>query len=67
MPSGWRWLSYLIPVASIVLAVLVYLYAYPFDDYFFGLVGGILVPIWAIWLAIRAGDLWREAAYEETG
>ena len=67
MPSGWRWLSYLIPVASIVLAVLVYLYAYPFDDLFFGLVGGILVPIWAIWLAVRARDVWGESAELETG
>ena len=67
MPSAWRWLSYAIPVASIVLAVLVYMYAFPFDDYFFGLTGGILVPIWAIWLALRARDVWGEEAYEETG
>ena len=67
MPSAWRWLSYLIPVASIVLAVLAILEAFPFDQYVLGLTAGILVPIWAIWLAMRAGDLWGEAAYEETG
>jgi hypothetical protein len=59
MPSGWRWLSYLIPVAAIVLAVLVWMYAFPFDDIAFGVTGGVLVPIWAIWLATRASELWK--------
>lgn len=64
MPSAWRWLSYLIPVASLVLAALVVLEAFPFDEYVLGLIAGILVPIWAVWLAIRAPDLWGESIAE---
>jgi hypothetical protein len=64
MPSAWRWLSYLIPVASLVLAALVVLEAYPFDEYVLGLTAGILVPIWAVWLAMRAPDLWGESIAE---
>ncbi len=64
MPSAWRWLSYLIPVASIVLAPLVYLYAFPFDDYLLGITFGILLPLWAIWLARRAPVLWNDEAEE---
>ena len=62
MPAAWRWLSILIPVASIVLAVLVIMYAFPFDDYALGLTAGILVPIWAIWLAIRSRDVFGDEA-----
>ena len=66
MPPAWRWLSVLIALASIVLAVLAVLEAYPFDLYTLGLTSGILVPIWAIWLAMRARDLWGESASAET-
>ena len=62
MPPAWRWLSILIALASIVLAVLAVLEAFPFDLYLLGLTAGILVPIWAIWLAMRARDLWGEGA-----
>ena len=58
MPPAWRWLSVLIALASIVLAVLAVLEAFPFDQYVLGLTAGILVPIWAIWLAMRARELW---------
>jgi hypothetical protein len=58
MPPAWRWLSVLIALASIVLAVLAVLQAFPFDQYVLGLTAGILVPIWAVWLAMRAPDLW---------
>ena len=57
MPQAWRWLSILIGVASIVLAVLAVLEAFPFDQYVLGLTAGILVPIWAIWLASRSREL----------
>jgi hypothetical protein len=57
MPTAWRWLSGLIALASIVLAVLAVLQAFPFDQYLVGLTGGILVPIWAIWLASRAREV----------
>ena len=62
MPPAWRWLSILIALASIVLAVLAVLEAFPFDQYVLGLTGGILVPIWAIWLAIRSRDLFGHEA-----
>jgi hypothetical protein len=58
MPPAWRWLSVLIGLAAIVLMVLVVLRAFPFDQYALGLTAGILVPIWAVWLAIRAPAVW---------
>ena len=64
MPAAWRWLSILIALASIVLAVLAVLEAFPFDQYLLGLTAGILVPIWAIWLAMRARLLWGADAGE---
>jgi hypothetical protein len=60
MPSAWRWLSILIAVASIVLAVLAWLSAFPFDQYILGLTAGILVPIWAIWLASRSREVFGD-------
>ena len=66
MPNAWRWLSYLIPVASLVLAVLAILQAFPFDQYVLGLTAGILVPIWAAWLAMRAPEIWGGTAYDGT-
>lgn len=66
MPPAWRWLSILIAVASIVLVVLTVLEAYPFDLYVYGLTAGILVPIWAIWLAMRAREVWGESLAAET-
>ena len=62
MPPAWRWLSVLIALASIVLAVLAVLETFPFDQYLLGLTAGILVPIWAIWLAMRAPELWGTAS-----
>ena len=61
MPPAWRLLSMVIALAAIVLAVLAVLEAYPFDQYLLGLSAGILVPIWAIWLAMRAGGIWGES------
>jgi hypothetical protein len=58
MPAAWRWLSLLIALAGLVLAVLTVLEAYPYDQYLLALTAGILVPIWAIWLAIRASEIW---------
>ena len=64
MPPAWRWLSLLIALASIVLVVLAVLEAFPYDQYVLGLTAGILVPIWAIWLAMRAPALWGAGAGE---
>jgi MFS family permease len=64
MPNAWRWLSYLIPLASLVLAALAILQAFPFDQYVLGLEATILVPIWAAWLAMRAPEIWGMAAVE---
>ena len=49
-----------------MLVVLTVLEAYPFDLYVYGFTAGILVPTWAIWLAMRARDLWGETADGET-
>jgi hypothetical protein len=67
MPPGWRWLSVVIAAAAIVLAVLTVARAYPFDQYALGLTAGILVPIWAIWLAGRASVVWGSRAEATPG
>jgi hypothetical protein len=53
MPSGWVWLSAAIAVLSLASAALAVIGAYPFDQLAVVLTAGILVPIWALWLAIR--------------
>ncbi len=62
MPEGWRWLSVVIALAAVVLAVLAVLETYPFDQYLLGLTAGILVPIWAIWLAMRSREIFADEA-----
>jgi hypothetical protein len=64
MPPAWRWLSLLIALASLVLVVLAVLQAFPYDQIALALTAGILVPIWAIWLAIRAPEIWGPEAVE---
>jgi hypothetical protein len=53
MPGGWVWLSSSIAVVSLASAVLAVAGAYPFDQLGVVLTAGVLVPIWALWLAIR--------------
>jgi hypothetical protein len=62
MPSGWVWLSMAIAVLSLATAVLAVLRAYPFDQLMLFLTAGILVPIWALWLAISAETLVQHEA-----
>ena len=65
MSPTWRWLSVVIAVAGVVLAVLALLRAFPFDQYVLGLTAGILVPIWVIWLAREARSLWGSGIQPE--
>jgi hypothetical protein len=57
MPQAWVWLSYAIAVLSLVASVLGALGLYPFDQLAILIVAAILVPVWALWLAIRALNL----------
>ena len=57
----------LIELASIVLAVFALLEAFSFDQYLLGLTAGILVPIWAIWLASRSRDLFGDSLRAASG
>jgi hypothetical protein len=61
MPTGWLWLSWAISALAVVAAVLQVLRLYPFNDLATILVGGILLPIWALWLGARAWDIWPAA------
>ena len=54
MPAGWAWLSLVIAVLSLGSAVLAVMGAYPFDQLALLLAAGILLPVWALWVAIRA-------------
>ena len=60
MPSGWRWLSLAIAVLFLIASVMPLFAVSPFDLLMIALTAGILLPIWAIWLALRARDVWPE-------
>ena len=66
MPASWRWLSVMVAAASVVLAVVSVARVFPFDQYALGITAGILVPIWAIWLARRTRDLWADMEPDAT-
>ena len=65
MPAAWLGLSLAIAALAPVAAILALLYLYPFDVLLFLLVAGLLVPIWAVWLAVRARDVWPPEADDE--
>jgi hypothetical protein len=53
MPIGWVWLSAAIAIVSLLAAALGVIDAYPFDQLSVLVVAAVLLPIWALWLAIR--------------
>ena len=55
--SGWVWLSYLLLIASLLASFVAAAEIDPFDQYGTLLVAGILIPAWALWLAIEAPKL----------
>ena len=59
MPSAWAWLSYL--VAAVVLVTAILAVAGPDSLYDLGqwltnLLTGVLIPVWALWLALRFSE-----------
>ena len=62
MPSGWGVLAYVTAAVALLTEVLSVLRAYPFDLIGTVVVTTILLPAWAIWLAMRADDLSGEGA-----
>ena len=57
MPVGWVWLTYALAAATLISDALAVLRAYPFDQLSLLLVAGVMIPLWALWLAIRADSL----------
>jgi hypothetical protein len=63
MPSGWALLSYATALAAVIVAVLWSFHAapfhltYPFNLWGLVVLAAVLVPAWAIWLALRAEGL----------
>jgi hypothetical protein len=53
MPTGWVWLSATIAIVSLLAAALGVVDAYPFNQLAVLLVAAILLPIWALWIAVR--------------
>ena len=54
MPVGWVWLSFAIALVVPIIAVLHVLQAFPIDWTLLLVDAGILVPIWAFWIALRS-------------
>ena len=59
MPVGWAYLGYLTALASVIVVVL---WAFSHETFPFNLwslvaVAAVLLPAWAIWLAMRSEDL----------
>jgi len=68
MSTGWVWLSLAIAAASIAVGILAVLRTYPVDQLVLLVTAGVLTPIWALWLAIRAETLVpHEARVPPTG
>ena len=72
MPSAWAWLSYL--VAAVVLVTAILAVAGPDSLYDLGqwltnLLTGVLIPVWALWLALRFSEpvVTADAASDDRG
>jgi uncharacterized membrane protein YoaK (UPF0700 family) len=55
--NGWVWLSYLLVIGALITPILGELHAEPYDLYSFFALVAVLVPGWALWLAIQAPGL----------
>ena len=62
MSTGWRRLSLVIAGLSLVGVAMTFFDVGPFGALLFLLIGGVLAPAWALWLASRASVLWPETA-----
>ena len=54
---GWVWLSYLLVIGAVLTPVLGELHAEPYDLISFFVLVAVLIPGWALWLAIAARNL----------
>ena len=59
MPVGWAYLGYLTALASVVVVVLwaSLVDTFPFNLWSLVVLAAVLLPAWAIWLAMRSEDL----------
>ena len=59
MPVGWAYLGYLTALASVIVVVLMgaRFQTFPFNVWSLVVAAAVLLPAWAIWLAMRADDL----------
>ena len=59
MPVGWAYLGYLTALASVIVVVLWSFSqdTFPFNLWSLVVLAAILLPAWAIWLAVRSDDL----------
>jgi hypothetical protein len=71
MPVAWLWLSLATAAVGVVSAVLqvfcpcIFGFNFPIGALSVVLLAGILIPIWAVWLAMRASDIWTPEAEVE--
>ena len=63
--SGWVWFTYLLAIGAVIAPVLGELHAEPYDLISFFVLVAILVPGWALWLAIEAPRLTPPDAPDE--
>jgi hypothetical protein len=63
--SGWVWFSYLLVIGAVLAPILGELHAEPYDLIAFFVLVAVLVPGWALWLAIEAGKLTPPDAPDE--
>ena len=54
---GWVWLSYLLVIGAVLSPILGELHAEPYDLISFFVLVALLIPAWALWLAIEAPRL----------
>jgi hypothetical protein len=58
LPQWWRRLTLVIAGLSVIAIVLPFFDVYPFDVLLYLVIAGLLLPIWAIWIANRPTEFW---------
>lgn len=58
MPRAWQWVAVVTAALALLGSVSPLFDLYPLEVVLVVLVAGILIPIWAVWFASRAWEIW---------
>lgn len=58
MPRAWQWVAVVTAALALLGSISPLFDLYPLEVVLVVLVAGILIPIWGVWLASRAWEIW---------